>query len=206
MFIFLTGTCFYGATSFSDDSEFMSNFGKVKFTYKTDNIITLHKLLNDERVELHYSSYEAIENNLQEGDFVCLDPPYDDQSEERIGYAGGFDEAKQIELKDFLTRIHTKGVRFLASNFDNNFIRTIYSDDLVFQVDTIEVKRTIRGMVTVDKEALISSTPLRVKCESENVVDVQDDVLYKSKHEDVSNLISFHGSNNTDRDGRVVGH
>lgn len=69
------------------------------------------------------------------GDFVYFDPPYHKSGE--IFYTRlPFDEDEQIRLKDFVLRLNDKGVKVMISNSDTKFIRDIYKNLEITEINT----------------------------------------------------------------------
>ena len=64
-----------------------------------------------------------------------LDPPYH-KAGDRFYTRLAFDEKEQIRLANFTKDLNEKGVRFMLSNSDTPFVRSLYKD---FNVDNIEV-------------------------------------------------------------------
>lgn len=89
------------------------------FFYQPDTLINCSKVFNDPNVDIKCQDYLAIEAQLQAGDFVYLDPPYEPASSTAnfTQYiCNGFGRQEQIELSKFLQRIDAKGVKFVLSN------------------------------------------------------------------------------------------
>lgn len=74
-------------------------------------------------------------------DFVYFDPPYH-QAGEKFYTKPPFDENDQTRLRDFAKKLDNKGVRFMLSNSNTEFIRDLYQG---FNINVIEVKYTISG-------------------------------------------------------------
>lgn len=68
------------------------------------------------------------------GDFVYFDPPYH-KAGERFYTRLPFDENEQIRLKEFVTSLSDKGVKVMVSNSDTDFIRDLYSDLDITEID-----------------------------------------------------------------------
>ena len=59
------------------------------------------------------------------------------------GYTeGGFTLENQKELKNYCDKLTEKGVRFLLSNSDSEFIHDLYSD---YNIKTVKAKRFINS-------------------------------------------------------------
>ena len=67
-------------------------------------------------------------------DFVYFDPPYHKVGE-RFYTRLPFDENEQIRLREFVTSLSDKGVKVMVSNSNTDFIRGLYSDLNITEVD-----------------------------------------------------------------------
>ena len=83
---------------------------------------------------------------MKEGDFVYLDPPYYSDRDGMIDYGSDVRSKEgQRKLRDFLLRLHEKGVLFMFSNYAHPFItKDLYSDTNVFNTEIIMVERTLK--------------------------------------------------------------
>ena len=75
--------------------------------------------------------------------FIYLDPPY--QPLNKTSYftaytSNGFDSEDQVQLAKLYRRLADKGCRVLLSNSDTPFIRRLYSD---FSIKEVDVQRAI---------------------------------------------------------------
>ena len=83
---------------------------------------------------------------LPKNAFVYLDPPYDPASHtaDFTGYQkGGFDKNQQIRLKTCCDRLSGKGIKFLLSNSATDFIRDLYRD---YDIREVEAKRAVNSV------------------------------------------------------------
>ena len=122
--LYLNKTCFNGLYRVNRKGEFNNSFGSYKNPdiVQESNLKACNKLLQG--IDMKYQGYEKIKP--KKGDFVYLDPPYHDTF---IGYNPDvFDEQCQLELKDFCDGLTKKGVKFMLSNSDTDFIKEQYKD------------------------------------------------------------------------------
>ena len=129
-FIYLNKTCYNGLYRVNKKGEFNSPFGK----YKNPNIVDVDNLRLCssylQNVSIKYQDYSQI--NPKTDDFVYFDPPYHNTF---IGYNSNvFDENKQIELRKFCDKLTNKGVKFLLSNSDTEFIREQYKSYTIYEI------------------------------------------------------------------------
>ena len=82
--------------------------------------------------------YRIATQNVQKGDFIYLDPPYQPLSSTSHFTAytsNGFGSEDQIQLTKVYRKLADKGCRVLLSNSDTPFIRRLYSDSSIKEVD-----------------------------------------------------------------------
>ncbi len=157
--LFLTKTTFRGAFDFSN--------GKFKGSCNKDNgcslsrktlykMIRCSKILNN-NVTIVSCSFEDIEHLLQLGDFVYLDPPYFSYKTDSIGYGSDLiTRDGQKRIRDFLLRLHQKGVYFMVSNYLTPYLKdNLYNDKSIFNIEIIKVNRGISGKNKVEDEIII---------------------------------------------------
>ncbi len=167
LFIFLNRTCFNGLYRVNSKGEFNVPYGKYANPRICDkrNLLAVSKLL--QRVEILCGDFATTEQYAGSSTIFYLDPPYKPLSETSsfTSYAkGGFDDAEQIRLRDFCTRINQKNAMFVASNSDpieettgESFFEQIYYQ---FKIKRVSATRLInanpnnRGLVS---EIMISN-------------------------------------------------
>lgn len=145
--IYLNKTCFNGLYRVNSAGQFNSPYGK----YKNPNIVNeiviraMSKYFNENNIIIKNGDFKDALKNLRKGAFVYLDPPYMpiSSSSSFTGYTeNGFDANKQVELKEVCDKLNEKGVKFLQSNSDCEFIRDLYKD---YNIKTIKAKRAINS-------------------------------------------------------------
>ena len=151
LFIFLNRTCFNGLYRVNSRGEFNVPHGKYsnpKICDK-DNLRAVSKVL--QRVEILCGDFAATEKYANNNTIFYLDPPYKPitQTSSFTAYAkGGFDDAEQIRLRDFCTRIAQYKTQFIASNSDpieqagSSFFEQIYYQ---FHIRRVSATRLINS-------------------------------------------------------------
>ena len=130
--IYLNKTCYNGLYRVNSAGQFNSPYGK----YKNPNIVNetviraMSKYFNKNNIVIKNEDFKEALKGLRRGAFVYLDPPYMpiSSSSSFTGYTeNGFNEDKQRELKELCDKLDKKGIKFLQSNSDCEFIRELYS-------------------------------------------------------------------------------
>ena len=121
---------------------------------------------DSETVEIMTGDFEQTASKINGETFVYLDPPYKPLSETSsfTSYTkGGFNDAEQVRLRDFCTRISRQKTQFIASNSDPiesagiSFFEQIYRQfkiKRVFATRLINADPEKRGLVS---EIMISN-------------------------------------------------
>jgi len=157
--IYLNKTCFNGLYRVNSKGFFNTPFGSYSNPKICDevNLRACSQALKNARIEL--ASFEVFEDELSEGDFVYLDPPYAplSQTSSFTAYSkGGFVDEDQERLRDFCLRLNEKGVKFLLSNSLNPLIQELYKG---FRVEIVSAVRAINSQA--DKRGQIQELIIR---------------------------------------------
>ncbi len=145
--IYLNKTCYNGLYRVNLSGQFNSPYGK----YKNPNIVNeqviraMSKYFNDNNIIIKNGDFKEALKGVRKGAFVYLDPPYMpiSSSSSFTGYTdAGFNEDMQISLKEVCDKLNAKGVKFLQSNSDCEFIRELYKD---YNIKIIKAKRNINS-------------------------------------------------------------
>lgn len=148
--IYLNKTCYNGLYRVNSSGQFNSPYGK----YKNPNIVNetviraMSKYFNENHIVIKNGDFKDTLKGLRRGAFVYLDPPYMpiSSSSSFTGYTeNGFSKDKQRELKELCDKLDEKGIKFLQSNSDCEFIRKLYSG---YKIKTIKAKRAINSKGT----------------------------------------------------------
>ncbi len=130
--IYLNKTCYNGLFRVNRQGQFNVPFGR----YKNPNIVNeemlraIHRYLNAHDIRILCTDFEEAVSEMQEGDFVYCDPPYDpiSASSSFTGYTmTGFGRDEQIRLRDVCNRLDQRGCKFLLSNSATPFILELYA-------------------------------------------------------------------------------
>jgi DNA adenine methylase len=153
--IYLNKTCYNGLYRVNSQGLFNVPYGKYKNPdiYNPYVLRTISNYLNGNEIIIQSGDFEASIDTAENGSFVYFDPPYHSPNNTNFtGYqAGGFDETEQERLRDVYTRLSNRGVKCLLSNSDTLFIRELYKD---YEIIEVEANRAInsnadgRGKVT----------------------------------------------------------
>lgn len=167
LFIFLNKTCFNGLYRVNSKGGFNVPTGAYKSPVICDeqNLRNCSKALQN--VQIHCGDYKDSVSFIDESTFVYFDPPYRplNATANFTAYAeGGFDDAAQIALANYVTQLSKVGARVVVSNSDpkNTDIKDDFFDRLYIQhkICRVTAKRMIncqgesRGNIS---ELLISS-------------------------------------------------
>lgn len=153
-FIYLNRTCFNGLYRVNSKGKFNVPFGKYQNPLILDeaNLRACSRALRP--VVLRNTAFAEVLSDVLPDDFVYFDPPYFPISTTSsfAQYTGdGFDAQMHTHLVSVCKELDQRGVRFMVSNSDCPFIRTLY---LGFRVEEVDAPRAInskgekRGVVT----------------------------------------------------------
>jgi len=136
--IYLNKTCFNGLYRVNSKGQFNVPMGRYKEPAILDeeNLTKLHELLENPNIQINFEDFEECEKELDKGDFVYFDPPYNPLSNTAnfTAYTKEcFGEPEQIRLANLFKRLSSKGCFVLLSNSDTNLIRDLYSDFYVHE-------------------------------------------------------------------------
>ena len=153
-FIYLNKTCFNGLYRVNSNGQFNVPYGYYKNPKIVDenNLYNCSKLLK--KTEIKHADFSEILNEVKEGDFVYLDPPYMPLNETSnfTSYTKyGFNIDMQFKLKEVCDELDSMGVMFLLSNSDTEFINELYADykiKKVFALRAINANGNGRGKIT----------------------------------------------------------
>lgn len=145
--IYLNKTCYNGLYRVNNAGEFNVPYGG----YKNPNIINapilkaVSKYLKSNNITILCGDYSTALENADTNSFAYLDPPYQPLSSGNnfTGYIrGGWEESDQIRLKRTCDDLNNRGVKFLLSNSDCEFIRNLYKD---YSISTVKAIRSINS-------------------------------------------------------------
>jgi DNA adenine methylase len=144
-FVYLNKTCFNGLWRVNRSGDFNVPIGRY-----ADPPICVPDMLHAAqsvlaRAELRHGDYRDAVRDVERGDFVYFDPPYDPVTPTAnfTSYtANAFAADEQRALADTARRLVAKGARVMLSNSDTPFIRSIYKG---FKIDRVKCARAINS-------------------------------------------------------------
>lgn len=144
IFMFLNKTCFRGMYR-EGPNGFNVPYGHYK---KTPTIIT-KKDLDDvsdliKPVEFIHSDFSDSIKNINEGDYVYLDPPYAPENDKSfVSYTrDGFSLDTHNKLFSEITKLHDKNITFTMSNAKVDLVMDYFKD---YEYDEIVARRAINS-------------------------------------------------------------
>ena len=162
MFIFLNKTCFRGIHR-EGPNGFNVPYGNYKnpSIFDEDHILQVSRLLQG--VQFKVCSYTEVLCEVEDGDFVYLDPPYAPlNSNSFVGYTkDGFKQAEHDSLFQACRSLTERGGRFLMSNANVPMVVHAFNDDSRYVTKVIQCRRAIhsKNPGSSAEEVLISSDP-----------------------------------------------
>lgn len=144
-FIYLNKTCFNGLHRENKKGEFNVPIGssKTPWTVDAEGIKTASEALQN--AEILHQSIKDFPIQLDAGDFVYFDPPYQSVSKTSnfTSYTkDGFKESDQVYLKNLFFSLAKDEVAIALSNSDHPLIREKYSG---FEIHDIQARRNINS-------------------------------------------------------------
>lgn len=144
-FIYLNKTCFNGLYRENKQGQFNVSYGK----YKNPNFVnasgirSMSQYFNVANIIFTSVDFSLVLNSLPSGTFVYLDPPYDPISETAnfTSYTRyGFTKEEHIRLRECCDALTARGIKFMLSNSDTDFIRSLYAG---YDITKVFAKRFI---------------------------------------------------------------
>jgi DNA adenine methylase len=167
LFIFINRTCFNGLYRVNSKNLYNVPMGGYKKPTICDaqNILAVSNAL--QKVEIYCGDFEDTLNFANENSLFYFDPPYKPLSETssfNTYTKDSFDDAEQIRLKEFCTKLDILNYDWILSNSDlrgkneeDNFFDDLFAD---FNIQRVDARRSInanpkkRGSI---KELLITN-------------------------------------------------
>ncbi|MBV1819141.1 DNA adenine methylase [Anaerosalibacter bizertensis] len=144
---YLNKTCFNGLFRVNSQGQFNTPFGR----YKRPNIVNettlraVSNYFNNANITFKCCDFEEAVQGARKDSFIYFDPPYDPVSDTSsfTGYdKGGFDKKEQKRLKNLCDELNNRGVKFLLSNSETEFILDLYKD---YKIEIVHAKRSINS-------------------------------------------------------------
>ena len=148
LLIYLNRHGYNGLYRVNSSNKFNVPFGKYNNPGmpSSGNIMALSELFQS--CTIMNSDFELTVNNARKDDFVYFDPPYMPLSKTSYftGYThSGFDEKDQERLAKSFQKLSDKGVYVMESNSSTDFIKELYKDFNLLEVDA---RRNINSVGT----------------------------------------------------------
>ena len=148
LLIYLNRHGYNGLYRVNSSNKFNVPFGKYNNPGmpSSRNIMALSELFQS--CTIMNSDFELTVNNAKKGDFVYFDPPYMPLSKTSYftGYThSGFDEKDQERLAKTFQELSDRGVYVMESNSSTDFIKELYKDFNLLEVDA---RRNINSVGT----------------------------------------------------------
>jgi DNA adenine methylase len=147
-FIYLNKTCYNGLWRVNRAGGFNVPFGRYTNPpiCVPDALLAAHRVL--QRADLRCGDYRATLGDIERGDLVYLDPPYEPVTATAnfTSYTPqSFGRDAQRELAETARRLVARGCHVLLSNSDTPFTRDLYAD---FHIDAVRCSRSINSSAT----------------------------------------------------------
>jgi len=160
--IYLYSCCYHGLIRYNQKGFFNSPFGfrKNPSYLNFKNILAVSRYLNDSKVILRCCDFEEVLKDCATGDLVYCDPPYDFvKKDSHTAYTKiDFKRFDQERLASCARELNSRGVFFIISNSDTDFIRNLYRG---FEIQEIKVNQKINYRIGncggTRKEVLITN-------------------------------------------------
>lgn len=148
--LYLNKTCFNGLFRVNSQNQFNVPFGNYKNPTIADPAVinAISKYLKKNKITFLNKDFATSVEKANKKDFIYFDPPYDPVSDTSsfTGYSlNGFNREEQIRLRDLCAELTKRGVKFLLSNSDTDFIREAYSNKK-YTIHIVQARRNINSV------------------------------------------------------------
>lgn len=143
--IYLNKACFNGLYRVNSKGEFNVPYNKKTTvnTYDKENLLVVHMYLVMNDVKILNTDFEEALSTAKCGDFVYIDPPYDQINASFTSYTEeGFGKDEQRRLAEVYRNLDKRGVKVMLSNHNTSLINELYKD---YNIHVIEAKRNINS-------------------------------------------------------------
>lgn len=145
--IYLNKSCFNGLYRVNSKGFFNVPSGKKKkvVCYEGTNLHEIEDFFSNSKLKILNGDFQEAVKNVQAGDFVYFDPPYDtwEDKDSFTSYAKNpFGKAEQKRLADVYKELSDKGAFVMLSNHNTEYIRKLYKD---FNIHVVKAKRMINS-------------------------------------------------------------
>lgn len=144
LFIFINKTCFRGMYR-EGPNGFNVPYGHYKKTpamLSLEEILYISDFIKD--VEFISQGFDVSLTNIQEGDFVYMDPPYAPENDKSfVGYvADGFTYEMHEKLFESILKLDENNVKFVMSNSNVTLVKEFFSN---FTNEHVKARRAINA-------------------------------------------------------------
>ena len=144
LFIFINKTCFRGMYR-EGPNGFNVPYGHYKKTpamLSLEEILYISDFIKD--VEFISQGFDVSLTNIQEGDFVYMDPPYAPENDKSfVGYvADGFTYEMHEKLFESILKLDEINVKFVLSNSNVTLVKEFFSN---FTNEHVKARRAINA-------------------------------------------------------------
>lgn len=143
-FIYLNKGGFNGLYRLNLKGEFNVPWNKNLKTnfYQIESIKKTAKFLEESDCEIYNDDYKKILKKAKRGDFLFVDPPYDNLNTEKSktfnSYTkNGFSSKDQEELANILNKLTKIGVKWILCNYNTPLIQKLYKNNQKLQIPAI---------------------------------------------------------------------
>ena len=139
--IYLNKACFNGLYRVNSRGEFNVPYNKKAKvnTYDQENLLVVHMYLNMNDITILNIDFEEALKSCQKGDFVYIDPPYDQVNASFTSYTEqGFTKDDQLRLFKTFEKLDQKGVKVMLSNHNIIF--------MLLKLKEVLIPKVIKGV------------------------------------------------------------
>ena len=147
--IFLNRTCFNGLYRVNKKGQFNVPLGRYTNPniINKENLTVVSKVLRSERIKISCRGFEAVLDDIEKGDLVYFDPPYQPISRTAnfTSYTHRDFTEKDLErLVDLANQLNSKGCHVLMSNSNSKIVKDFFSEKH-WSISEINANRAINS-------------------------------------------------------------
>jgi DNA adenine methylase len=135
--IYIANNAYWGVIRMAAGGQCTNINARTKFNFSPEAVRNHSRFLRS--TDILAEDYAATVSLAKPGDLVILDPPYFQQGS--VYGCLGFSDDDHYRLRNVCNDLHRRGIHFLVTNSDKDFIRSIYRN---FCIKEVVIKRTIR--------------------------------------------------------------
>ena len=147
--IFLNRTCFNGLYRVNKKGQFNVPLGRYTNPniVNKENLTAVSKILHSEKIKISCRGFEAVLDDVEKGDLVYFDPPYQPISSTAnfTSYTHRDFTEKDLErLVDLANQLNSKGCHVLLSNSNSKIVKDFFSEKH-WSISEINANRAINS-------------------------------------------------------------